>query len=256
MEVLETSALKDLERVSRIIDTCRAIGVEFSLDDFGTGYSSLTYLKRLSVTHLKIDQSFVRNMLDDPDDLAILEGVLGLATAFRRKVIAEGVETVEHGELLLQLGCDSAQGYGIARPMPAADIPAWAAAWRPSAAWTEVPVIRREDLPLLYARTEQRAWLAGVEAYLGGARDDVPPDLPDSSACAWLRSEGHQRYCAQPAFKAVERQYQAVHALARQLCADYAAGETDAVNARLPELRAERDALLEQMKHLSRTPLD
>ena len=256
MEVLETSALKDLERVSRIIDTCRAIGVEFSLDDFGTGYSSLTYLKRLSVTHLKIDQSFVRNMLDDPDDLAILEGVLGLATAFRRKVIAEGVETVEHGELLLQLGCDSAQGYGIARPMPAADIPAWAAAWRPFAAWTEVPVIRREDLPLLYARTEQRAWLAGVEAYLGGARDDVPPDLPDSSACAWLHSEGHQRYCAQPAFKAVERQYQAVHALARQLCADYAAGETDAVNARLPELRAERDALLEQMKHLSRTPLD
>ena len=126
---------------------------------------------------------------------------------------------------------------------------AWAAAWRPFAAWTEVPVIRREDLPLLYARTEQRAWLAGVEAYLGGARDDVPPDLPDSSACAWLHSEGHQRYCAQPAFKAVERQYQAVHALARQLCADYAAGETDAVNARLPELRAERDALLEQMKH-------
>jgi EAL domain-containing protein (putative c-di-GMP-specific phosphodiesterase class I) len=68
---------------------------------------------------LKIDQSFVRDMLDDPDDLAILEGVIGLARAFRRQVIAEGVETVEHGEMLLQLGCELAQGYGIARPMPA-----------------------------------------------------------------------------------------------------------------------------------------
>ena len=107
----------------------------FALDDFGTGYSSLTYLKRLPVTLLKIDQSFVRDMLDDPDDLAILEGVIGLATAFRREVIAEGVETVEHGAMLLQLGCELAQGYGIARPMPGADLPAWAATWRLDPGW-------------------------------------------------------------------------------------------------------------------------
>ena len=110
LEVLETSALEDLEHVSRVIESCRELGVRFALDDFGTGYSSLTYLKRLSVTQLKIDQSFVRDMLDDPDDLAILDGVLGLATAFRRQPIAEGVETVEHGEMLLQLGCEVAQG--------------------------------------------------------------------------------------------------------------------------------------------------
>jgi len=256
MEVLETSALKDLERVSHIIDACREIGVEFSLDDFGTGYSSLTYLKRLSVTLLKIDQSFVCNMLDDPDDLAILEGVLGLATAFRRKVIAEGVETVEHGEMLLQLGCDKAQGYGIARPMPAADIPAWAAAWRPFDAWNDIPIIRREDLPLLYARTEQRAWLATVDAYLTGERDEPPLlDLPSDSACAWLRGEGHQRYCGQPAFQVVEKLYRQIHALARQLCDLQIAGKSEEVGARLSEFAAARDALLEQMKQLSRTPL-
>ena len=135
LEVLETSALEDLARVSQVIEACREIGVRFALDDFGTGYSSLTYLKRLPVTLLKIDQSFVRDMLDDPEDLAILEGVLGLATAFRRQVIAEGVETVEHGEMLLQLGCELAQGYGIARPMPAAEMPGWAATWRPDPAW-------------------------------------------------------------------------------------------------------------------------
>jgi EAL domain-containing protein (putative c-di-GMP-specific phosphodiesterase class I) len=96
------------------------------LDDFGTGYSSLTYLKRLRVDSLKIDQSFVRDMLEDPEDLAILEGIIGLASAFKRQVIAEGVETIEHGTALLQLGCELAQGYGIARPMPPDLIPAWA----------------------------------------------------------------------------------------------------------------------------------
>ncbi len=99
LEVLETSALADMEQVSQVIEACHQMGVNFALDDFGTGYSSLTYLKRLRVALLKIDQSFVRDMLDDPDDMAILQGVIGLAAAFKREVIAEGVETVEHGLL-------------------------------------------------------------------------------------------------------------------------------------------------------------
>jgi len=124
-------------KASGVIDACRKLGVSFALDDFGTGYSSLTYLKRLPVSTLKIDQSFVRDMLDDQDDLAILKGVLGLATAFRLQVVAEGVETVEHGTLLLQLGCDLAQGYGIARPMPADQLPDWSAAWHPDPVWIQ-----------------------------------------------------------------------------------------------------------------------
>ena len=125
--------------MSQVIEACTQIGVKFALDDFGTGYSSLTYLKRLRVTLLKIDQSFVRDMLEDPDDLAILQGVIGLATAFKREVIAEGVETVAHGTALLHLGCELAQGYGIARPMPPEQLPAWAATWQPDAAWCAVP---------------------------------------------------------------------------------------------------------------------
>ncbi|MFZ4625458.1 MAG: sensor domain-containing protein [Rhodoferax sp.] len=135
LEILETSALSDMAQVSQVIESCAAIGVGFALDDFGTGYSSLTYLKRLRVGLLKIDQSFVRDMLHDPDDLAILQGVIGLAAAFKRQVIAEGVETVAHGSALLQLGCEQAQGYGIARPMPGDQLPAWAASWQPDAAW-------------------------------------------------------------------------------------------------------------------------
>ncbi len=138
LEVLETSALADMAQVSQVIETCLQMGVEFALDDFGTGYSSLTYLKRLRVAMLKIDQSFVRDMLEDPDDLAILQGVIGLAAAFKREVIAEGVETVAHGTALLHLGCALAQGYGIARPMPADQVPAWVASWQPDGAWSEL----------------------------------------------------------------------------------------------------------------------
>jgi len=135
LEVLETSALADMAQASQVIEDCAMLGVRFALDDFGTGYSSLTYLKRLRVALLKIDQSFVRDMLDDPDDLAILQGIIGLAAAFKREVIAEGVETVAHGTALLQLGCELAQGYGIARPMPPEQMPAWVASWQPDAAW-------------------------------------------------------------------------------------------------------------------------
>lgn len=135
LEILETSALEDMTQVSAVINDCKALGVSFALDDFGTGYSSLAYLKRLPAQLLKIDQSFVRDMLDDADDLAIIKGILGLATAFHRQVIAEGVETIAHGEILLAMGCELAQGYGIARPMPAAAIPEWVNTWRPDAAW-------------------------------------------------------------------------------------------------------------------------
>ena len=134
LEILETSALKDMMQVSHVIATCAQMGVRFALDDFGTGYSSLTYLKRLGVAVLKIDQSFVRNMLSDPGDLSILTGVISLAKAFKREVVAEGVETLEHGTALLQLGCELAQGYGIARPMPGDAMPSWALNWRPAAA--------------------------------------------------------------------------------------------------------------------------
>lgn len=136
LEVLETSALEDVARVTKAMKACQALGVGFALDDFGTGYSSLTYLRRLPAETLKIDQSFVRDMLVDPDDLAIVQGVIGLAKSFRRSVIAEGVETAAQGERLLKLGCEMAQGYGISRPMPADDLPAWVQRWQTNPFWT------------------------------------------------------------------------------------------------------------------------
>ncbi|MEH6446266.1 MAG: EAL domain-containing protein [Oceanospirillaceae bacterium] len=135
LEVLETSALDDVQHVSEIMNACITLGVNFALDDFGTGYSSLIYLRRLPANIIKIDQNFVRDMLIDDDDLAIVEGVTALAKSFKRDVIAEGVETIEHGTALLKLGCCLAQGYGIAKPMPGSDFPVWANHWKPHVSW-------------------------------------------------------------------------------------------------------------------------
>jgi diguanylate cyclase (GGDEF)-like protein/PAS domain S-box-containing protein len=136
LEVLESGALEDTAQVNAAMLACQELGVRFALDDFGTGYSSLAYLRHLPAQTLKIDQSFVRHMQDDSSDRAIVGGIIGLARAFDREVIAEGVETRALGDLLVDMGCALAQGYGIARPMPAQDMLTWVVRWRQQAAWT------------------------------------------------------------------------------------------------------------------------
>ncbi|MEC7814893.1 MAG: EAL domain-containing protein [Pseudomonadota bacterium] len=129
LEIVETSALENLETVSGLLRECQALGVVFSLDDFGTGFSSLSYLRRLPVQKLKVDMSFVRDMLVDANDFAIVQGILSLARSFELEVIAEGVETQEHSARLIEIGCFFGQGYGIAKPMPGDRVAAWAEQW-------------------------------------------------------------------------------------------------------------------------------
>ncbi len=160
LEILETAALADMEKAIQVLARCRRLGVRFALDDFGTGYSSLTYFRNLPVDILKIDRSFVRNILDNPDDLGIVESVIKLAAAFNRPVIAEGVETLAIGTMLVGLGCRLAQGYGIAHPMPAAQFPGWTDAWRSEAAWLcmdgSAPAGRNYPLPFEAHAPHQR----------------------------------------------------------------------------------------------------
>lgn len=215
LEVLETSALEDMARVSGVIDACRAHGVSFSLDDFGAGYSSLTYLKRLPVAILKIDQSFVHNMLEDPDDLAILYAVIGLTSAFRRDVIAEGVETKEHAAMLLQLGCELGQGYGIARPMAANLIPQWASSWQPDVLWHNLPKLNRDELSLLFVGVEQRAWIKTVNHYLMDDHDIAPIDQHQNYFTAWQQNRAHVNENSGEA--EIDRLHQQMQMLANEL---------------------------------------
>jgi diguanylate cyclase (GGDEF)-like protein len=136
LEILETTALKDLDEITERLRRCLRLGVHFSLDDFGTGYSSLTYLRQLPVAKVKIDRSFVYHMLGNTEDQALVEGIVGMAHTLGLKVVAEGVETIEHGIPLIRCGCDYAQGYGIGRPMPPEALADWLAHWRMPGIWS------------------------------------------------------------------------------------------------------------------------
>ncbi len=251
LEVLETSALHDLAQVSEILSACRDLGISVALDDFGTGFSSLTWLRRLPVNIVKIDQSFVREMLDNPEDLTILEGILGLAASFDRIAVAEGVETVEHGKLLVQLGCVYGQGYGIARPMPADQLPHWRAQWNPDPSWTDGISTGPESRGFLQAAVAHRAWAAALEAFFKGERNVPPP--PDHRRCrfgSWLERERQKPGIRSPAFEQMDQIHRQIHAFANRLSAPGWHGM--GVDAKLSQIRRLSDNFAQQLDILLR----
>ena len=245
IEVLETSALEDIARISELIEQCQALGVRCALDDFGTGYSSLTYLRRLPASILKIDQSFVRDMLDDPEDLAILNGILGLSRAFQREVVAEGVETVAHGEILLDLGCELGQGYGIARPMPADAFPDWVAAWKPSRSWHNRSEKKPEQIKAIFAIVEHRAWVSSLVAYVQG-NVERPPET-SALHCAfgeWLHRSAAELFTDSDQLAFLHQTHERIHALAERVVTLKKAQQQSEAEAELKDVFAGRDQLL------------
>ncbi len=230
LEVLETSALDDIGHVSHTIAECVALGVPFALDDFGTGYSSLLYLKQLPAKRIKIDQSFVRDMLSDSDDLAILEGVLGMAAAFKREVIAEGVESIAHARMLVQMGCLMGQGYGIARPMPAGELMAWTAAWRLPEGLATCRVLDRNSAQLLVAGVEHQAWTRSLLEYVRNGGEPVLAFLEEQCRLDMWLEEAVQGPQSGQLVAIAYRLHEAQHELARQLIAHMEHGETAALH--------------------------
>lgn len=143
LEILEKATLEDIRETSELVRVCGTLGVSFSLDDFGSGCSSLDLLRQIPTRALKIDKSFVHNMLTHSEDRAIVEGILGLGHAFGREVVAEGVESTELIRSLLAIGCDVMQGYALARPMRADACADWVADFRPDPLW-------KQKAPLVY----------------------------------------------------------------------------------------------------------
>lgn len=138
IEILETASFYDTELTIKILQTCQEIGVSIAIDDFGTGYASMHHLKKFPINTIKIDKSFILDLLYETSSMSIVEGSIGFANAFNTSIIAEGVETIEHGRLLLQLGCELAQGYAIARPMPAEDVISWILSYKGTTSWINV----------------------------------------------------------------------------------------------------------------------
>ncbi|MBK1706135.1 hypothetical protein CKO40_16655 [Halochromatium glycolicum] len=256
LEIVETTALSDFKRADRILSECQALGVRFALDDFGTDYSSLAYFRALAVDVLKIDQSFVRDMLDDPGDMEIVESVVRLSQAFSRLVIAEGIETLEHAVLLTWLGCRHGQGYGIARPMPAAELPDWCLRW-PS--WKEWPDADQSgdcaDIELMMAALNHRQWVNQVMRVLEGR---VVPDAVVAMSAAdcpfghWHQVHETAWYAALPEFQEIGPLHEHVHALAEALLLYARSGQRQIARNRLADLHAARRELTAKMAQLMR----
>lgn len=126
LEVLETTALDDMDTVLKNLKVCRELGVDISLDDFGTGYSSLDHLRRLPAQEIKIDSSFVVDMLSDSDDSMIVSAIVSLSKSFKRRLVAEGIENADVERKLIELGCDLGQGFFYSKPVPLSDALHWA----------------------------------------------------------------------------------------------------------------------------------
>jgi EAL domain-containing protein (putative c-di-GMP-specific phosphodiesterase class I) len=125
LEVTEGALMQDPKQAIQTLTECRRFGTSVFVDDFGTGYSSLSYLSRLPIDILKIDRSFITDILTNGHNLLIATATINLAHALNLKVVAEGIETREQMDLLKTLGCDKAQGYYFARPMPKKELTAW-----------------------------------------------------------------------------------------------------------------------------------
>ena len=125
IEILETVSISDILNAVEVVNACCKLGIHVALDDFGTGYSSLNYLKQLPLNTLKIDKSFIQNILSNQEDRSIVACIVALSEAFNYKLIAEGVESLEHEQALIDMGCLRGQGYYIAKPMAADRIATW-----------------------------------------------------------------------------------------------------------------------------------
>jgi diguanylate cyclase (GGDEF)-like protein/PAS domain S-box-containing protein len=145
IEVTETGPSMDHARAKEVIEECRRRGIRVGLDDFGTGSASLSHIQKLDIEHIKLDQSFVRDILVDDRNMAIAAGVITTARMLAKTVIAEGVETAEQSDLLASLGCHQLQGFSISRPMPTEAVPGWVAGWVPPASWSNL-VNERQSL--------------------------------------------------------------------------------------------------------------
>ncbi len=256
LEVLETGALEDMERVSQIMTQCRSLGVRFSLDDFGTGYSSLTYFRRLPVDTLKIDRSFVMDMLTNENDLAIVEGVVGLANAFSCHVIAEGVESTDHGSLLLKLGCDRAQGYGISKPMPADQVAAWIHSYDSPVDWYDSSSAqwRVKDLPLLSMGLIHENWVHRFIYFLN--QDEIigegPPPLGhhDCRFGQWYDTTGRARYGQMTEFQHLQPIHETIHTLVLEMHTMKISGRSQEAHAKIPELLELKERMIVQLDRL------
>jgi diguanylate cyclase (GGDEF)-like protein/PAS domain S-box-containing protein len=259
LEIVESAALADVDAMRAVISGCHRLWIGFALDDFGTGYSTLTYLKQLGADTLKIDQSFVRELLTDKQGLSIVDGIVNLAAAFDAELVAEGVETPEQGSMLIRLGCDLAQGYAIAPPMPAAAVPGWAALYRPDESWRMWSRSNRHvrDFSLLAAEVEHRRWVDILIAAIGDPTMPIDREqIIDAQRCGfgrWYHGPAKERYAHQANFAALDRHHLQLHEIGRRLLELLDSDKAEEARGLIPGLENLKRSMLAEMAALQQT---
>ncbi|MET0020096.1 MAG: EAL domain-containing protein [Candidatus Thiodiazotropha sp. 6PLUC1] len=255
LEILETTSIQDLNRIIKSLVSCQDLGLQITLDDFGTGYSSLTYFHRLPVNTLKIDRSFVRDMLEDPQDLAIVDSVVRLAQAYHHPVIAEGVESIEHGAALLRLGCQLGQGYGIARPMPAENIPGWLNAWDSDDEWQYLKkrLEKASNSDIEEAINSHEQWIENAVDILSKPPSTSQRLLLDSHSCSfgrWFYGNGYFQYGHLKKYSNIRECHERIHLLGQELYNLSVSEHQDSVKSRIDELRQMHQQFIQQLNEL------
>ena len=247
LEILETHALEDSPQAHEMIKKCQALGFSIALDDFGTGYSTLSYLKELPVDTLKIDKSFVMEMLDDSGSFSIIEAAMGLAKAFRCKVVAEGVESEELGNMLIQLDCTVAQGYAISKPLSAKEVEKWLLQWESFESWSKQKRLKYKGSTVLMALVEHRQWMRMLKRYLNDS-DAPKPELHESKCRfgIWLQEDA-QKECADidaELFTTLLQLHHDIHGLAIQAVKNKDASKWDSIETIHKKILIELDKLI------------
>ncbi|MEJ2621478.1 MAG: EAL domain-containing protein [Candidatus Thiodiazotropha sp.] len=216
-EILESANIDDMNQIFHTLVNCHELGIKFSLDDFGTGYSSLAYFHRLPVDLLKIDKTFVRDMLEDPQDLTIVDSVVKLARAFDHPVIAEGVESLEHGAALLRLGCRLGQGYGIARPIKSEEIPNWLEQWSNNLMWKTLKrrLYETDSIDIYASIASHKRWISKLinQARAGESFLNAKMDSKHCTFGRWFHGTGYVNYGHLEIYDEICDQHEKIHRL-------------------------------------------
>lgn len=229
-EVCETEAVEDTGPLAQVMHDCRSMGVEFCLDDFGSGSAPLSYLRAMPVSALKMDRRFVDCVLSDTDDMAVIEGILGLALAFRKRVIAKGVETLAQGQMLARLGCDLVQGFAVAQPMPPEQVDDWSGSWRPDPRWQGEPRVLREDIPLLFAAVEHLNWVEQLLQHVAERGTSPPPmSVAECRFGQWMETQ----HPFSSELEAIRPTHEQIHEVGNRLVTEAHGPEAEALVRRL-----------------------
>ncbi|MGC9185492.1 MAG: EAL domain-containing protein [Thiomonas sp.] len=255
IEVTESAPLRNLEQARQVLQACQDLGVSVALDDFGTGAASLTYLQQLPAQSIKIDQSFVRDMVNDPKDFAIVSAVVTAANLLGLEVIGEGAETLEHLSVLSAMNCTLAQGYAIARPLPADAVSTWVQTWvRPAAN------LRAVEFPHEVEVAQRRR----VERLQQAVRGEVPfpdhvLDVAAENQChlgLWLNGQGRLYYGRDPRYALLLEQHAEIHELARQAKAALDVGDLAAAKRFGQDVADLSAIVLQGIRQLGAAPHD